>query len=95
MHREKNMNGEMEKTEKGSARVDAIKEQAAQLARKAKEGFARLNERTQVYQEGAREFLDSVGLYIKENPQRSAIIAVLAGLGLGLLIGRATKRGRD
>ncbi len=95
MHREKNMNGEMEKTEKGSARVDAIKEQAAQLAGKAKEGFARLNERTQVYQEGAREFLDSVGLYIKENPQRSAIIAVLAGLGLGLLIGRATKRGRD
>ncbi len=83
----------MDRTEKG--RMDAIKEQAANLAGKAKEGMAKINERTQVYQEGAKEFLDSVGLYIKENPQRSAIIAVLTGLGLGILLGRISKRGRD
>jgi len=88
------MNGEQEKAS-GSPRLDVLKEQAGQLAGKAKEGIARLNEKTAVYQEGAKEFLDSVGLYIKENPQRSAIIAILTGLGLGLILGRLTKRSRD
>lgn len=88
------MNGE-EKSEKGSNRLDQLKDQAGQFAGKAREGLNRLNESTAAYQEGARELLDSVGLYIKENPQRAAIIAVLTGIGLGFLFGRATKRGRD
>ncbi|MBL8018814.1 MAG: hypothetical protein JNM27_04035 [Leptospirales bacterium] len=88
------MNGE-EKSEKGSARLDQLREQAGQIAGKAKEGLNRLNESTAAYQEGARELLDSVGLYIKENPQRAAVIAILSGIGLGFLFGRITKRGRD
>ena len=88
------MNGEQEKAP-GTGRMDVLKEQAGQIAGKAKEGFARLNEKTAVYQEGAKELLDSVGLYIKENPQRSAMIAILTGLGLGLILGRLTKRGRN
>lgn len=88
------MNGE-EKSEKGSARLDQLREQAGQIAGKAKEGLNRLNESTAAYQEGARELLDSIGLYIKENPQRAAVIAILSGIGLGFLFGRITKRGRD
>ncbi|MCE9599132.1 MAG: hypothetical protein K8S54_14310 [Spirochaetia bacterium] len=88
------MNGE-EKSEKGSARLDQLKEQAGQFAGKARDGLNRLNESTAAYQEGARELLDSVGLYIKENPQRAAMIAILSGIGFGFLLGRITKRGRD
>lgn len=60
---------------------------AAELGHQAREGVQHLRERVGVYQEGATEFLDSLALYIKENPQRAAIIAGASGLGLGLLLG--------
>jgi len=86
------MNGETERQDKG--RIEQIKEQAGNIAGKARESLNKLNESTAVYQEGSKEFLDSVGLYIKENPQRSAMIAILTGIGLGIVLGRISKRGR-
>lgn len=60
---------------------------AGRLGHQAREGVQQFRERVGIYQEGATEFLDSLALYIKENPQRAAIIAGVSGLGLGLLLG--------
>ncbi|KAB2932965.1 MAG: hypothetical protein F9K24_08855 [Leptonema illini] len=64
-----------------------LKEKVQQARQKAGEEWEHVRERLSVYGEGADEFIDSVGRYIKENPQRSAMIAGAAGLGIGLIAG--------
>lgn len=66
---------------------ESVKNEAAHLRERAGEGYQHMKERVAVYGEGAHEFIDAVGQYIKENPQRSAIIAASAGLGAGLILG--------
>ncbi|MBW7857634.1 MAG: hypothetical protein H3C43_04920 [Leptonema sp. (in: Bacteria)] len=64
-----------------------IKERVQHAKQRAGEEWENVRERISVYGEGADEFIDSVGRYIKENPQRSAIIAAASGLGAGLILG--------
>jgi len=54
---------------------------------RAGEEWDHVRDRLSVYGEGADEFIDAVARYIKENPQRSAIIAGATGLGIGLIAG--------
>ncbi len=64
-----------------------LKEKVQQARQKAGEEWEHVRDRLSVYGEGADEFIDSVGRYIKENPQRSAMIAAAAGVGFGLILG--------
>lgn len=64
-----------------------IKEQVQHAKKRAGEEWENVRERISVYSEGADEFIDAVGRYIKENPQKSAIIAAASGLGAGLILG--------
>ncbi|MFN3605062.1 MAG: hypothetical protein ACK4UJ_10165 [Leptonema sp. (in: bacteria)] len=64
-----------------------IKQKYEKFKSKAEEEWGHLKEKIQVYGEGAEEFIDSLGRYIKENPQRASIIAASLGLGLGLILG--------
>ena len=65
----------------------SVKSEAAHIKERAGEEYQHLKEKAAVYGEGAQEFIDAVGQYIKENPQRAALIAASAGLGMGLLLG--------
>lgn len=84
----------MEHTEKLKEGVQHLKDEASHLGEKARSGMNYLRDRTQIYQEGASEFLDSMSTYIKENPQRSAMIAGLTGLSLGVVLGLLLRGGR-
>ncbi len=64
-----------------------LKEKYQQIKAKAGDELSNVRERMAVYGEGAEEFIDSVGRYVKENPQRSVMIAGAVGLGLGVLVG--------
>jgi ElaB/YqjD/DUF883 family membrane-anchored ribosome-binding protein len=64
-----------------------LKEKVQMARQKAGEEWEHVRERLSVYGEGAEEFIDSLARYIKENPQRSAMIAGAAGLGIGLILG--------
>lgn len=68
-------------------KYENVKNEAAHLRERAGEGYQHMKERVSVYGEGANEFIDAVGQYIKENPQRSAMIAASAGVGVGLVLG--------
>jgi len=77
--------GAAEGTAKGG--VSSFEEKAAQFGRRAQEGVHQMRDRAQEYQVGANEFLDTLAVYIKENPQRAAMIAGAGGLALGLIVG--------
>lgn len=64
-----------------------LKEKYHQVRARAGEEWSNVRERLSPYGEGAEELIDSVGRYVKENPQRSVMIAGAAGLGLGVLVG--------
>ena len=64
-----------------------IKEGIQSLGADAGEKFNELREKMMVYREGANEFFDSMADYIKENPQKSAIIAGSIGMGIGVILG--------
>ncbi len=60
---------------------------AAVGAARAGESIENMREKAAVYQQGAEELIDSLGAYIKENPQRSAVIAAGVGIGMGVIVG--------
>lgn len=64
-----------------------LKEKVQQVRARAGEEWANVRDRVSVYSEGADEFIDSVGRYVKENPQRSVMIAGAVGVSVGVLIG--------
>ena len=69
-----------------------IEEKAEAFRSRAAEGVQQVRTRAGAYQAGASEFIDSLALYVKENPQRSAAIAACAGVGLGVIIGLLMRR---
>ena len=75
-----------------------IKEGASQFRNRANdslnEGLKDFRDRASIYQEDAMEVLDSLSAYIKENPQRSAIIAGGIGVGVGLFLALFMRGGR-
>ena len=75
--------------------IHHIEERAQQLGQRASESVQQVRERAAAYQAGASEFLDSMAVYIKENPQRSAMIAAGMGLGLGVIVGLLLRGRRD
>lgn len=76
-------------------RFSHLKEEASKLSDKAREELQKLKEKASVYKEGATEFLDAASTYVKENPQRSMVIAGVAGIGLGVIIGLLLRGRRD
>ncbi|EMG11224.1 hypothetical protein LEP1GSC151_5524 [Leptospira interrogans serovar Grippotyphosa str. LT2186] len=42
--------------------------------------------------ERAKQIIDETGAYIKENPQKAALIGLGVGLGIGLLVGMLIRR---
>lgn len=42
--------------------------------------------------EKAKQIIDNAGEYIKENPQKSALIGLSVGVGIGVLIGMLIRR---
>jgi ElaB/YqjD/DUF883 family membrane-anchored ribosome-binding protein len=80
--------------EKIKENLKHIKEDASHYAERAGEGIREFREKMHVYREGANEFLDSMSTYIKENPQRSALITGGIGLGLGIILGLLMRGGR-
>ena len=40
----------------------------------------------------AKEAIDTIGVYVTENPQKSALISLGVGVGLGILIGSFLSR---
>lgn len=66
---------------------EQARKKASELGHKADEEFAHLKEKLNTYSHGADEFLDELAAYIRENPQRAAMIAGVTGLSIGILIG--------
>lgn len=103
MSSEEDMNEASNKFQEGVQQfqegVEQMKKSAAQMSGRANEtfhiGMKEFKNRATVYQGDATEFLDSMAVYIKENPQRSALVAGAAGLGLGLILGLMTRGRRD
>ncbi len=89
---------EMENTNQEDARIkqkyEELKQKYEKLKSKVGEEWDQVKEKMHVYQEGAEEFIDSVGRYIKENPQRATIIAASIGLGVGLILGLLIRSGK-
>ncbi|MCS7204712.1 MAG: hypothetical protein NZ853_03365 [Leptospiraceae bacterium] len=74
---------------------EELKQKLESIRVKAEEELRLLREKAKVYGAGAEEFIDSVGRYVKENPQRSSIIAILIGFVIGLLLGLLIKKNND
>ncbi len=72
-------------------KYEELKQKYEVLRSKAGEEWSHIKEKMHVYGEGTEEFIDSVGRYIKENPQRSTIIAASIGFGIGLILGLIIK----
>jgi len=73
---------------------EGIKEGIQSLGAGAGEQFNELREKVMVYREGANEFFDSMGEYMKEHPQKSSLIAGGIGLGVGIILGLLMRGGR-
>lgn len=80
--------GKESESSKLGQRLGHMKDEAVQMGHKVKE-------RMTVYKEGASEFMDGMSEYVKENPQKSALIAMGAGVGLGIIIGLLLRGRRD
>lgn len=72
----------------------ALKQKYEKIKTKAGEEWEHLKEKMQAYGEGAEEFIDSLGKYIKENPQRASIIAAALGLSIGFILGLLIRGGK-
>ncbi|MCB1323980.1 MAG: hypothetical protein H7A21_01405 [Spirochaetales bacterium] len=67
--------------------VSQLKSEAAELQNRAQENLAELRTRAREYQETAGQFLDSMADYCNEHPQRAALIAGVAGVSAGIILG--------
>lgn len=74
-------------SEKLKQGYEQLKGQAQKARARAQETYEQARARAHVYGEGAQEFVDAAGQYVKENPERSTLIAGVTGLGFGLLLG--------
>ena len=74
-------------TEKLKQGYENLKGQAQKARARAQDTYEQARARASVYGEGAHEFVDAAGQYVKENPERSTLIAGVTGLGFGLLLG--------
>ena len=92
---EQNQQGTPGRGQKIKDGLHHIEERAQQLGQRATEQAQHVRERVSVYQAGASEFLDSMAVYIKENPQRSALIAAGMGVGVGIILGMLMRGRRD
>ena len=69
-----------------------VEEKAARLGQKATEKMDNIKTRAVVYQQTTGEFIDALAEYIKQNPQRSALVAGATGVGLGIIVGLLLRR---
>ena len=80
--------------------VNLNEDKSAEISENArKEYLSRVKDtKEQVKQMGTetihktKQVIDEIGDYIKENPQKSSLISLGVGVGLGILLGWATKR---
>lgn len=75
--------------------IQHLEERAQQFKERASEKAQQVRERVSAYQAGANEFLDSMAVYIRENPQRAALIAAGMGVGVGIILGMLMRGRRD
>ncbi len=81
---------EIKTYEKKAKEIEArAKEKYMEQVSDIKQKFGKVGEEATLK---AREVIDNVGNYVKENPQKAAIIGFSAGLGLGLALGWLFKK---
>lgn len=94
MEEQQQQPGAQTRTGKIKEQLHHLEERAQQFGGKAAETVGQLRDRAGVYREGASEFIDSMAVYIKENPQRSAMIAAGVGVGFGIILGMMMRGNR-
>ncbi|TGK38355.1 DUF883 family protein [Leptospira gomenensis] len=80
--------------------VESLKDKAKRITGKAREEYLEhvsdLKEKIKHISgetsEKAKQIIDETGAYIKENPQKAALIGLGVGVGVGLLIGMLIRR---
>lgn len=88
----------MEEAKKEKSLIDEIKlyeKKAKEIEQRAKEKYMeqvsdikqKLGKASEEASIRAKEVIDNVGSYVKENPQKAAVIGFGVGLGLGLALG--------
>ncbi|EOQ87098.1 PF05957 family protein [Leptospira yanagawae serovar Saopaulo str. Sao Paulo = ATCC 700523] len=88
----------MEEVKKEKSLIDEIKlyeKKAKEIEQRAKEKYMeqvsdikqKLGKASEEASIRAKEVIDNVGNYVKENPQKAAVIGFGVGLGLGLALG--------
>ncbi|BDA80696.1 hypothetical protein LPTSP3_g36260 [Leptospira kobayashii] len=88
----------MEESKSQKTLIDEIKlyeKKAKEIERRAKEKYMeqvsdikqKLGKASEEASIRAKEVIDNVGTYVKENPQKAAVIGFSVGLGLGLALG--------
>jgi len=88
-----NMNDFQQEIKKSKSDAKIIKERARE---KYLEQISDIKERIKQIGgeagEKAKQILDNTGEYIKENPQKSALIGLSIGIGIGVLLGMLIRR---
>lgn len=93
----------MEEVKKDKSLIDEIKlyeKKAKEIEQRAKEKYMeqvsdikqKLGKASEEASIKAKEVIDTVGTYVKENPQKAAVIGFGVGLGLGLALGWVFKK---
>ncbi|EMY59695.1 hypothetical protein [Leptospira terpstrae] len=88
----------MEEVKKDKSLIDEIKlyeKKAKEIEQRAKEKYMeqvsdikqKLGKASEEASIKAKEVIDTVGTYVKDNPQKAAVIGFSVGLGLGLALG--------
>ncbi|MGE8722962.1 hypothetical protein ACO2KH_16240 [Leptospira terpstrae] len=88
----------MEEVKKDKSLIDEIKlyeKKAKEIEQRAKEKYMeqvsdikqKLGKASEEASIKAKEVIDTVGTYVKDNPQKAAVIGFSVGLGLGLTLG--------
>lgn len=90
----------IDKSDEFASEIESRKHQAKLIKDRAREKYLEqvsdLKERIKQFGgeagEKAKQVIDNAGEYIKENPQKSALIGLSVGVGLGILIGMLIRR---
>ncbi|EKO15213.1 DUF883 family protein [Leptospira kirschneri] len=88
------------KTEDFNEEVESLKDKAKKITGKAREEYLehvsdfkeKIKQISGDTSERAKQIIDETGAYIKENPQKAALIGLGVGLGIGLLVGMLIRR---
>lgn len=84
---------EKDRAERLKEGYEHLKGEAQAYQEKARESYKQLRDRVDHYRSNANDFLDQTTVYMKENPQRSSMIAALGGLVVGLFMGLLIRGG--